>query len=140
MNNKGRVEYVAMVAPLKVAPDLQKSKFQAVNAEARRTEATQARQIRDLANQRTKLETAVAKQQPAVTTPAQPGTPAQTKSIKLDVPKTAITPRSGKGRKKAPPPLPVKSTNTNVNPGAKIESPKPVGNPPSLPHRPRLSP
>jgi hypothetical protein len=117
VNNKN-VSNVTMVAPLKVAPDLQQTKFHAINTETRRNEATQAKQIRDVATQRTRLETAVA-QQPHV--PTQPGTAVQPRSIKLDVPKTAIIRAQVNDEKKAPPPSPIVRPAT---PTTKTDPPK----------------
>jgi hypothetical protein len=106
VNNKN-VSNVAMVAPLKVAPDLQKAKYQPVSAEARRHEAAAANQIRGVAAQRTRLEAGVAKQSAAAPpTPGQPARPAQPRSIKLDVPKAAAARAHVRDEKLAPPPAP----------------------------------
>ncbi|MDY3553090.1 hypothetical protein R5W24_002181 [Gemmata sp. JC717] len=143
------VANVAMVAPLKVAPDLQRTKFQAVAAEQRREEAVAARQFRDVAAQRTKLETAVASKPQPVVTPgaggaAQPAVRPQ--SIKLDVPKAAVARARVASDDKAPPPNPLRA-NGSGTPGAGTRiDPKPAAgggpvNPATNPQpRPPVSP
>ena len=99
------VSGVTMLAPLKAAPDLNRTRFQAVNAETRRTEAVAAKQLTDVAVQRNKLETAAVKQ--AAAAPAgQPGVAVQPKTIKLDVPKTVVARAQVADEKTAPPPNP----------------------------------
>lgn len=131
VNNRD-VSNVAMVAPLKVAPDLSRTKFESVNADTRRNEAAAARQIREVGAQRGRLETAAVTQAPVVRppTPGQPVVAAQPRSIKLDVPKTAVARAQVPDEKKAPPPNPLRASG----PGAKTDPPKvdprpPVSNP-----------
>ncbi|HEY1187295.1 MAG TPA: hypothetical protein VGE74_06535, partial [Gemmata sp.] len=129
------VANVAMVAPLKVAPDLQRTKFESVTADRRREEATAARQIRDVGVQRTRLETAVsAKPQPGVG-PGTTGTPpaARPQTIKLDVPKAAVN-RARVASDKAPPPNPLHTNPSGgTGTGAKIGPPKVEPRPPVPP-------
>ncbi len=113
---------VAVVAPLKVAGQIQRTKFETVSPEARRSEAAAARQIRDVAVQRTRLETAVA-QQPLAHT-GQPGGAVQPRSIKLDVPKAAQVRAQVYDEKKEPPPAPHKAS-VSASPGLKIDPPHP---------------
>jgi hypothetical protein len=113
--NNVNVSGMAMVAPLKVAPDLQRTKFETVSVEARRNEVVAAKQLREVAVQRTKLETA------AVHQVAAPGQPAAPKSIKLDVPKTAVVRAQVRDEQKAPPPNPHHAATTT--PGAKLDPP-----------------
>ena len=150
VNNRD-VSNVAMVAPLKVAPALQRTRFQAVNAEGRRTEAVAAKQLRDVGVQRTKLETAaIQRGRPA--TPAAPGRPAvaaRPATIKLDVPKAAVVRAQVRDEKKAPPPNPHRRaddtggrTNPGVRPTPKVEPrptdpPRPVVPPVGTPTNPR---
>jgi hypothetical protein len=152
--NNTNVSGVTMVAPLKFAGDLQRTKFEPLSAAGRRTEAAAARQIRQVGVQRTRLETAAA-QQPAVRpAPAQPGQPAaaaQPRSIKLDVPKASVVRAQVTDEKKAPPPPPHKPaapavaadpkgpvgppTGPPTNPGPRPE-PKAPAVPPAPPVRP----
>ena len=107
--NNTNVTSVAMVAPLKVAPQLQpQTKFTPISAEVRKDEAKAAREIRDVAVQRTKLETAAAAQppRPAITNPGQPAPAVQPVTVKLDASKTAVARAQVKDEKKAPPPPP----------------------------------
>ena len=147
------VSNVAMVAPLKVAPDLQRTKFQAVSAENRRSEAVAAKQLTEVAVQRNKLETAVVNQPRPVVQPPQPGQPAvavQPKSIKLDVPKAAVARAQVTDEKKAPPPNPhqaavggkPKVDLPKVDPKSPIVFPKtdPPKVDPKLPVNPKVDP
>jgi hypothetical protein len=80
--NKTNVTDVAMLAPVKVAKDLQpEAKVQAINAQARKAEADNSKQVREVGVQRKKLETAAAAK-PVVKATDPPQT------LKLDVPKT----------------------------------------------------
>ncbi|MBP3958471.1 YXWGXW repeat-containing protein [Gemmata sp. G18] len=141
VNNRD-VSNVAMLAPLKVAPDLQRTKFEAVSAERRRDEATAAKQIREVAVQRTKLETAAVNQPKPMATPGTTQPPAKPQTIKLDVPKVAAQRAAvSTDEKKAPPPNPHRSVNT---PGAKVD-PKTPGTPlpkvdPKTPVNPPVNP
>ncbi len=117
------VSNVAMVAPLRVAPDLTRTKFVPVSAESQRTEATAAKQIRDVGAQRTKLETAVVNQPRTMGAPGAQMIGPQPQTIKLDVPKTAAARAAiSTEEHKAPPPDPLR--------GAKVDPPK--GNPPKV--------
>ncbi len=130
VNNRD-VSNVAMVAPLRVAPDLQRTKFEAVSAERRRDEGVAAQQLRNVGTQRNKLETAaVAAPKPApVAIPGAPKVAVQPQTIKLDVPKVAAQrARVTTDEAKAPPPNPLR---TNTGPGAKIDPPR--VNPPIVP-------
>ena len=154
VNNRD-VSNVAMVAPLAAAPGLQRTKFQAVSADARRSEAASARQLRDVGTQRTRLETAAVNQRPAVASPGQPAAaPAQPRSIKLDVPKAAVTRAQVSDEQKAPPPNPHRGTHNKptatvdpprFNPPskAKVDPPQPTVNPPQkgkVEQPPRVNP
>ncbi len=97
VNNKD-VSHVAMVAPLKVAPDLQRTKYQPVSVEARRTAVATAKQLNEVSVQRTRQETALVAQRPAG--------PVQPRTVKLDVPKAAVAHAQVLDEKKAPPPVP----------------------------------
>ncbi len=126
------VSNVAMVAPLRVAPDLQQTRFEAVNAERRRDEAQAARQIRDVGAQRTRLETAAVAQAPVA--PATPNNPRPAaavppRTIKLDVPAVAAQRAAVATEAKAPPPNPLRA---NTNPGARTD-PRPQANPAANP-------
>lgn len=124
VNNKN-VSNVAMLAPLKVAPDLQRTKFQAVSTQTQHQEAAAAKQLREMAVQRTKLETAALRQPaPAQPRPGQPAAPVQPRSIKLDVPKAAVTRAHVSDEKKAPPPAPHHSpASPSGQPGGKFNPP-----------------
>ena len=119
------VSNVAMVAPLRVAPDLQRTRFEPVAAEARRTEAVAARQLRDVGTQRTRLETAAVAQppsaRPAPGQPAAVAAAAQPRTINLDVPKAAVARAQISDERRAPPPNPVRPT---AGGGAKIDPPR----------------
>ena len=147
------VSNVAMVAPLKVAPDLTRTKFQPVSAEGRRTEAVAAKQLTEVAVQRNKLETGVANQpRPVVQPPAagQPAAAVQPRSIKLDVPKAAVARAHVSDETKAPPPNPhhaavgtqPKVDLPKVDPKTPIVMPKtdPPKVDPKLPVNPPLTP
>jgi hypothetical protein len=137
VNNKN-VSNVAMVAPLKVAPDLQRAKYQPVSAETRRSEAAAARQIREVAVQRTRLEANVAKQPAAAPhAPGQRPAPVQPKSIKLDVPKAAVTRAHVRDEKLAPPPAP-----HHAGPGPKVDPSRPMNPQPKFDPKaaPRIDP
>jgi hypothetical protein len=115
------VSGVAVVAPLSVAGDIQRTKLETVSIESRRNEAVAARQIREVAVQRTKLETAVA-QQPAVhPASGQLAAAVQPRSIKLDVPKTAVVRAQVTDEKKAPPPTPHKPTTAVSTPAPAVK-------------------
>jgi hypothetical protein len=133
------VSGVAMVAPLTVAAEIQRTKYEPVSLEARRNEAAAARQIREVAVQRTKLETAVALQpRPA------PGQPAQPRTIKLDVPKTSVVRAQMSEERNAPPPAVHKTAATS--PPLKLDPPHaepkgPAGGTPGTPaHSPTADP
>jgi hypothetical protein len=128
--NNHNISNVAMVAPLKVAPDIQRTKYEPLTAETRRTEAVAARQIREVAVQRTKLETAAAAQPHPAAVPGQPAPAAQPRTIKLDVPKAAVARAQVRDEKKAPP-TPVHAAAA----GAKIDH-QPGGQPPVQPAHP----
>src|SRR5262245_52140549 len=124
--NNTNVTDVAMLAPVKVAKDLQpEARVQAINAQARKAAADNAKQIRELAAQRKKLEVeAVAK------VPAKGAAP---QKLKLDVPKTVAARAVIKDETKAPPANPNKDLKaaTKVDPrvkDAKID-PHPVFDP-----------
>ena len=98
VNNKD-VSHVTMVAPLKVAPDLQRTKYQPVTVEARRAAVVQAKQLNEVSVQRTRQETALVAQRPAAG-------PVQPRTAKLDVPRAAVAQAHVIDEKKAPPPTP----------------------------------
>jgi hypothetical protein len=137
--NNTNVSGVTMVAPLKLAPAIQRTKFEAVSIEARRNEATTARQIREVAVQRTKLETAVAQQSAVRPAPGQPVAAVQPRNIKLAVPKAAIVRAQVTDEKHAPPPpahktapgLTVRPETPHVVPNPAVP---PAGTPPEPPH------
>ncbi len=113
VNNKNVTE-VAMVAPLKVAKDLQpEAKVQAISAQVRKEEGQQAKQIRDVGVQRTKLENAAVAKGPV----AKKGDAPQ--SLKLDVPKNITARGQVIDEKKGPPPNP--HVNAKVEPKGKID-------------------
>ncbi len=93
MVNNRNVANVAMVAPLKVAPDLQQTRFRNVNADTRRSEAATARQFHNVAVQRTRLE-------------ANAALPTQSRSIRLEMPKAAVARAQIRDEKRVPPPVP----------------------------------
>lgn len=146
--NNTNVANVAMVAPLKVAPDLTRTKFQPVNAEARKAEAATAQQLREVAAQRNRLETFVAKQAAPAGVPAAGQPPARPQSIKLDVPKTVVARAQVTDEKKAPPPNPTRASKVDpkvepklsVNP--KVDPKLPIGPKvdPKLPANPKIDP
>ncbi|QJW96596.1 YXWGXW repeat-containing protein [Frigoriglobus tundricola] len=106
VNNKD-VSHVAMVAPLKVAPDLQRTKYQPVTVEARRAAAVTAKQFNEVSVQRSRQETALVAQ--AAARPmglVGPAAPVQPRTVKLDVPRTAVTQAHVIDERKAPPPAP----------------------------------
>lgn len=150
--NNTNVANVAMLAPLKVAPDLTKQQFRAVNAEARKSEAVAAQQLREVAAQRQRLETFVAKSAPAVTTPpvGQPAVQVKPQTVRLDVPKAAAAKAVAtvQDEKKAPPPNPIRAAkvDTKVEPKfpvtPKIEPKTPVVPKiePKLPVNPKVDP
>ena len=98
--NKTNVTEVAMVAPLKVAKDLQpEAKVEKISAQVRKQEAQQAAKIREVAVQRNKLETAAIAKGP----PAKTDAP---KKLKLDVGKEVVVRAQVKDEKQPPPPNP----------------------------------
>jgi hypothetical protein len=126
VNNRD-VSNVAMVAPLRVAPDLTRTRFESVSADARRTEAGAAQQLREVAAQRQRLETHVAQQQPA-RPPV--GQTAQPSTIKLDVPKVAVA-RAQVRDTAQPPPSPHRGGSTITgNPTPKTDPPRVDPRPP----------
>ncbi|MFM8274704.1 MAG: hypothetical protein ACKODX_20570, partial [Gemmata sp.] len=97
--NKQNVTDIAMLAPVKVAKDLQpEAQIKPVAAEVRRTESENAKQIRSFAAHRAQAEaTVAAKQQPNVKL-------AEPQAIKIEAPKAAVTRAVPiKDEKKAPP-------------------------------------
>ena len=84
--NKQNVTDIAMLAPVKVAKDLQpEAQIKPVAAEVRRTESENAKQIRSFAAHRAQAEaTVAAKQQPNVKL-------AEPQAIKIEAPKAAVT-------------------------------------------------
>jgi hypothetical protein len=124
VNNKNVTE-VAMLAPIKVAKDLQpEAKVRPISADVRKKEAQEAKQIREVAVQRTKLETAAVAKGPAPKDAP--------RTLKLDVPKTVVARAQMKDDKQPPPANPLKDAKaaTKVDPKAdhKID-PHPVFNP-----------
>jgi len=115
------VSGVAMVAPLKVAPDLTRTKFQTISVETRRNEAVAAKQIREVAVQRTRLETHAATLPAVRPVPGQPATPPH--SIRLDVSKSAVVRAQVKEEKLAPPPNP---HHAEPGHGTRIEPKQPI--------------
>jgi len=122
--NKKDVTAVTMVAPRKVVNDLQpEAKVQPITAQVRKQEAQHANQLRNVAQERRKLETAALAQGP-VGKQAN----AQPRTLKLDVPKEAIARSQVKDVKKAPPPNP--HVNAKLEPKGKGEPlPKGKGEP-----------
>ncbi|MBM3981831.1 MAG: hypothetical protein FJ304_16460 [Planctomycetes bacterium] len=136
VNNRD-VSNVAMVAPLRVAPDLTRTRFEPVSADARRTEAGAAQQLREVAAQRQRLETHVAKQQPARPPVGQPA--AQPATIKLDVPKVAVARAQVRDEARQPPPSPHRGGSTITgNPTPKTDPPRVDPRPPVV--QPKIEP
>jgi hypothetical protein len=100
------VSGVAVLAPLSIAADIQRVKFEVVSLEARRNEAIAARQIREVAAQRMRLETAALHD-------IRPG--AGPRSIKLDVPRAAVV-RAQVDERREPPPSPHKPEPLHADP------------------------
>jgi hypothetical protein len=141
------VSGVAVVAPLKVAGDIQRTKLETVTIEARRNEVVAARQIREVAVQRTKMETAVALQPAVHPAPGQGVAVGQPRSIKLDVPRAAVARAQAQviDEKKAPPPLPHKPvTGPAAGPHDTLHDPRPDPKAPhfdpKMPVRPKVDP
>ncbi|MDY3559431.1 hypothetical protein R5W23_000424 [Gemmata sp. JC673] len=115
--NKQNVTDVAMVAPARLAKDLQPEvRIRPITAEVRKTEAQAAKLTRDVAVQRTKVETAAATSQPLpkIADPKAPPT-VQPRTLKLDVPKEVVARTQMRDEKKAPPP-PAFKAEPKVNP------------------------
>ena len=101
--NKTDVTSVAMVAPLKAAAQLQPEVgLRPLSAEARKREAQQVRQFRELASQRAKWEAA---KQPSPGKATQPIPPAA-RSVKLELPADIARPALRQPVQKQPPPPP----------------------------------
>ena len=102
MVNKQDVTAVTMVAPLKVARNLQpEARVQPISAAVRKTEARHAAEIRNFAVERRKLETAALAKGPPVA--KKTDTP---RTLKLSVPKEVVNRAQIKDIKKGPPPNP----------------------------------
>lgn len=117
--NNTNVTDVAMLAPARAARDLQpEAKVQAISAQARKDEAQNAREVRQLAAQRKKLESEV---KPVV----KANDPPQT--LKLDVSKNTVARSQVKDEAKAPPVNPNRDlkTATKVDPKAADHKPEP---------------
>lgn len=110
--NNTNVTDVAMLAPARVVKDLQpEARVQPISAQVRNEQARTARQIREVAAQRQKLETEVA---------AKPTPKDAPRTVKLEVPKDAVARAQVKDEKKAPPPNPNRDLKaaTKVDPKA----------------------
>ncbi|MDY3556232.1 hypothetical protein R5W24_005395 [Gemmata sp. JC717] len=149
--NKQNVTDVAMVAPARLAKDLQPEvRIRPITAEVRKTEAQAAKLTRDVAVQRTKVETAAATSQPLpkIADPKTPPT-VQPRTLKLDVPKEVVARTQMRDEKKAPPPPAFKAepkVNPKLDPTPKLNpkvEPKTAPNPKAEPKtepKPKVEP
>jgi hypothetical protein len=150
VNNKD-VTNVAMVAPVKVAAQLQpEARVQKVSADVQRAEAQHAQQIRQVAVRRQQAEAQVAKQapnllaQPPKADPRSPAAPAahpQPVKVKLDVPPAVVARAQVKDTHQPPPPphpLPkADPRTTTTTPTAPKVEPKAVQPPVTPPVTPK---
>ena len=131
--NNTDVSRHVMVAPLAVAPKLQSdTRLQPISGEARRAEAKNAAEIRQVAVNRQRAEAEALRARPPVAVPPPgmaPATPAPVR-VKIDVPKSVVARSQVKDDRRLPPPAPVlPRPDVKVDP-PKVETPRPKVDPP----------